>query len=117
MTVGIVFGLVLGKVVGIVFATRLAVSAGLGKLPDGISWTAVTGVALLAGIGFTVSLFITGLAFDDPGIQDNAKIGVLSASALAATLGSVVLRKAAAQAASASEDSVEAADENEPALV
>lgn len=117
VTVGIVFGLVLGKVVGIVFATRLAVSAGLGKLPDGISWTAVTGVALLAGIGFTVSLFITGLAFDDPGIQDNAKIGVLSASALAATLGSVVLRKAAAQAASASEDSVEAADENEPALV
>ena len=103
------------KVVGIVFATRIAVSAGLGKLPEGISWTAVTGVALLAGIGFTVSLFITGLAFDDPAIQDNAKIGVLSASVLAAGLGSVVLRKAAAQVDT--ETPVEAVTEDEPALV
>ena len=115
VTLGIVFGLVAGKTIGIVFATRIAVSAGLGSLPDGVTWTAVTGVALLAGIGFTVSLFITGLAFDDPVTQDNAKIGVLTASVLAAGLGSFVLRKAAAHAAA--EAPVEAASAEEPTLV
>jgi len=115
VTLGIVFGLVAGKTIGIVFATRIAVSAGLGSLPDGVTWTAVTGVALLAGIGFTVSLFITGLAFDDPVTQDNAKIGVLMASVLAAGLGSFVLRKAAA--AAAAEAPVEAASAEEPTLV
>jgi len=115
VTLGIVFGLVAGKTIGIVFATRIAVSAGLGSLPDGVTWTAVTGVALLAGIGFTVSLFITGLAFDDPVTQDNAKIGVLTASVLAAGLGSFVLRKAAADAAA--EAPVEAASAEEPTLV
>jgi len=115
VTLGIVFGLVAGKTIGIVFATRIAVSAGLGSLPDGVTWTAVTGVALLAGIGFTVSLFITGLAFDDPVTQDNAKIGVLMASVLAAGLGSFVLRKAAADAAA--EAPVEAASAEEPTLV
>ena len=115
VTLGIVFGLVAGKTIGIVFATRIAVSAGLGSLPDGVTWTAVTGVALLAGIGFTVSLFITGLAFDDPVTQDNAKIGVLTASLLAAGLGSFVLRKAAADAAA--DAPVEAASAEEPTLV
>jgi NhaA family Na+:H+ antiporter len=115
VTLGIVFGLVAGKTIGIVFATRIAVSAGLGSLPDGVTWTAVTGVALLAGIGFTVSLFITGLAFDDPVTQDNAKIGVLTASVLAAGLGSFVLRKAAADAAA--DAPVEAASAEEPTLV
>ncbi len=115
VTLGIVFGLVAGKTIGIVFATRIAVSAGLGSPPDGVTWTAVTGVALLAGIGFTVSLFITGLAFDDPVTQDNAKIGVLTASVLAAGLGSFVLRKAAADAAA--DAPVEAASAEEPTLV
>ncbi|MCH1434540.1 MAG: Na+/H+ antiporter NhaA [Acidimicrobiales bacterium] len=115
VTLGIVFGLVAGKTIGIVFATRIAVSAGLGSLPDGVTWTAVTGVALLAGIGFTVSLFITGLAFHDPVTQDNAKIGVLTPSVLAAGLGSFVLRKAAADAAA--DAPVEAASAEEPTLV
>ena len=116
VTLGIVFGLVAGKTIGIVFATRIAVAAGLGELPAGVSWRAVTGVALLAGIGFTVSLFITGLAFDDPAIQDNAKLGVLSASMIAAGLGSWVLRGAAADAAAAAPVEVVESDE-EPALV
>ena len=93
ITIGVVVGLVVGKLVGIVIATRLAVRLGIGSLPDGVTWPMITGVALLAGIGFTVSLFITGLAFEDPGLQDSAKIGVLTASVLAAIAGSRVLRR------------------------
>lgn len=93
VTLGIIFGLVVGKVIGIVVATWIAVITGLGTLPAGVSWRAVTGVALLAGIGFTVSLFITGLAFEDPALRDAAKLGVLGASILAGCLGSAVLRR------------------------
>ena len=93
VTLGIIFGLVVGKVVGILVATWIAVTTGLGTLPAGVSWRAVTGVALLAGIGFTVSLFITGLAFEDPALRDAAKLGVLGASILAGCLGSAVLRR------------------------
>jgi len=93
VTLGIVLGLVAGKGLGILFATRLAVAAGVGSLPTGVTWRAVSGVAFLGGIGFTVSLFITGLAFDDPHVQDAAKIGVLAASLLAASLGVMILRK------------------------
>ena len=96
ITIGIVVGLVAGKCIGIVVATRIAVGFGIGSLPDGVTWRMVTGVALLGGIGFTVSLFITGLAFEDHGLQDAAKIGVLTASVLAAIAGSVVLRREAA---------------------
>ncbi len=95
VTLGVIAGLVGGKVIGIVVATRIAVATGVGTLPVGVTWRAVTGVGLLAGIGFTVSLFITGLAFDDHHIQDAAKIGVLSASILAAGIGSWMLKKEA----------------------
>ena len=93
ITLGIVFGLVLGKMIGIVVATWIAVASGLGSLPAGVTWRAVTGVSLLAGIGFTVSLFITGLAFDDPAMRDAAKLGVLAASIIAGGLGSAILRR------------------------
>ena len=63
----------------------LAVRLGLGRLPTGAAWAHVVGVAAVAGIGFTVSLFITGLAFADPTLQSDAKIGVLVASAVAAS--------------------------------
>jgi len=115
VTLGIVFGLVAGKTIGIVFATRIAVAAGLGELPVGVTWRAVTGVALLAGIGFTVSLFITGLAFDDPAMQDSAKIGVLSASILAAGLGATVLRRAAAESTTDA-PAIESIDEDDTVL-
>ena len=104
VTLGIIVGLVAGKCIGIVLATRIAVAAGVGSLPAGVTWRSVTGVALLGGIGFTVSLFITGLAFDDHHIQDAAKIGVLTASLLAATLGVVVLKREAARIAADSAD-------------
>jgi NhaA family Na+:H+ antiporter len=94
VTLGIVTGLVLGKLVGVGLATWVAVRLGFGRLPPGVSWRHVWGMAGLAGIGFTVSLFIAGLAFDDPAINDEAKIGILAASVVAAIVGSLLLRSA-----------------------
>ena len=63
----------------------------IGVLPAEATWRGIVGVAALAGIGFTVSIFVTGLAFSDAGVQDEAKIGILAASLAAAVLGSVIL--------------------------
>jgi Na+:H+ antiporter, NhaA family len=90
ITIGIVVGLVVGKFVGILGASSLAVRTRMGRLPDGISLRHVAGVAALGGIGFTVSLFVSDLAFRGGTIAD-AKIGVLSASVLAAMFGAIVL--------------------------
>ena len=90
VTLGIVAGLVVGKFVGILGTSALAVRFRIGRLPDGITLRHVAGVATLGGIGFTVSLFITDLAFRGTQFSD-AKIGVLAASALAAIVGMTVL--------------------------
>ncbi len=92
----IVLGLVVGKPVGIIVASLIAVKAGIAVLPAGTSWSHVAGVGFLAGIGFTVSLFITELAFDDPAVVDSAKIAVLAASVLASVAGAVLLVRAPA---------------------
>ncbi len=92
VALGIAAGLVVGKVVGITGMSWLAIRAGLGKAPNGVSWTHLFGASAVAGIGFTVSLFITGLAFDDPEIVDTAKISVLLASVIAGTAGFLILR-------------------------
>ncbi len=64
----------------------------IGSLPEGTSWHGLFGVAMLAGIGFTVSIFVAGLAFEEElGLQNEAKIGILAASLIAAGLGSLVL--------------------------
>jgi Na+:H+ antiporter, NhaA family len=91
--VGVLLGLVVGKLVGITAFSWLTVRLGLGRLPAGTHWGHITGVAAVAGIGFTVSLFITGLAFDDLGLQDDAKLGTLSASIVAAVVGWVVFSR------------------------
>jgi len=91
VTIGIVVGLVVGKFVGILGASVLAVRLRIGALPDGLRMQHVAGVAVLGGIGFTVSLFISDLAFRGD-VIDDAKIGVLAASAIAALLGTLVLR-------------------------
>ena len=91
VTTGVVLGLVLGKTVGITGASWVATRLGVGRLPTGTTWVEVIGIAALAGIGFTVSLFVAGLAFDDVSLEDDAKIGILVASVLAAALGSAVL--------------------------
>ncbi|MDQ2650386.1 MAG: Na+/H+ antiporter NhaA [Actinomycetota bacterium] len=93
VTLGVVVGLVAGKVLGVAGAIALAVRFGVGRLPEGITMRHVVGMAALAGIGFTVSIFVAGLAFDDPALADQAKIGVLAASALAAGLGTLILRR------------------------
>lgn len=92
VTLGAFVGLTVGKVVGIFGVTWLAVRVGIGRLPANVTWSQIFGVALLAGIGFTVSVFISGIAFDDRGLVDLAKIGVFSASVLAGVVGYVWLR-------------------------
>lgn len=87
VTLGIIFGLVLGKVVGIGLFSWLAVTLKLGRLPIGVSWSHIIGAAWLGGIGFTMSLFIAQLAFTDEQFIVQAKLGVLLASAIAAIVG------------------------------
>jgi Na+:H+ antiporter, NhaA family len=91
ITAGVLFGLVAGKLVGITAFTWFATRLGIGILPDRATWRGIVGVAAVAGIGFTVSLFITDLAFDDASRQDAAKIGILAAAVLAGAVGALVL--------------------------
>jgi Na+:H+ antiporter, NhaA family len=92
VTVGIVLGLVLGKGIGISGASAIALKTGLGTLPGRVRYSHLCGGAVLAGMGFTIALFITDLAFDDPLLRDQAKIGILSGSLIAALLGAWLLR-------------------------
>jgi NhaA family Na+:H+ antiporter len=87
---GVSLGLVVGKLVGVVSFSWIAVKLGLARLPDNTRWHHVVGLGAIAGIGFTVSLFIASLAFEPGAIQDDAKMGVLLASAIAAVLASLV---------------------------
>jgi NhaA family Na+:H+ antiporter len=87
ITLGVLVGLVVGKLVGVFGASLLAVRVGLGPLPRMVTRLQLAAAAALAGIGFTVSLFVTDLAFTDRVAQDEAKVGILVASAAAATLG------------------------------
>ena len=92
LVLAITLGLFAGKQIGIFGSVWIADRVGIAKRPGGASWTQVYGVALIAGIGFTMSLFIGGLAFADPALQDRVKIGVLTGSLLSAVLGYAVLR-------------------------
>lgn len=89
---GIALGLFVGKQVGIFSFTWVAVRLGLASLPNGLNWRHVYGVSLLAGVGFTMSLFIGTLAFDDPANQNAVRLAVLLGSLLSAVTGFVVLR-------------------------
>ncbi|WP_167761112.1 Na+/H+ antiporter NhaA [Geodermatophilus sp. DF01-2] len=87
VTLGVVAGLVLGKLIGILLGTGLAVRLRLGELAPGLTGLQLAGGAALSGIGFTISLFIVDLAFDDEQAADQARVGVLAASVLGALLG------------------------------
>jgi NhaA family Na+:H+ antiporter len=91
VALGVVAGLVVGKLVGITAAAALAVRLRLTALPPGATWPQVTGIAAVAGIGFTVSLFIGGLAFDEPALSEAATLAVLVASVAASVLGAGLL--------------------------
>ncbi len=92
VTAGIIFGLVLGKPLGIFVFTWIAVRSGIASLPQGVTWGQVIGVGLLGGVGFTVALFITDLAFTSDEVVSEAKMGILAASVLAGTIGFLYLR-------------------------
>lgn len=92
---GVTLGLLLGKQIGVFGLAALAIRAGLAKLPEKCDWSQLYGVALLCGIGFTMSLFIGALAFpDNLHLVDEVKVGVLMGSILSAVLGVAVLLKA-----------------------
>ncbi len=90
---GIVLGLVLGKPIGLIGASWLAVRLGVADLPHGVNWRAMLGVGVLAGIGFTMSLFIASLGFADPEVLATAKLAILVASLIAGTSGLFLLRR------------------------
>ena len=94
---GVALGLLLGKPLGVFLGAWLALRLGLGVLPEGVGLKGIWAVGLLAGIGFTMSLFIAGLAFDGE-LLDQAKVGVLGASLLAGILGFALLRASQARA-------------------
>lgn len=92
LTLGVAAGLVVGKLVGVFGTVAILVKARLADLPAAASWGQTLGVALLCGIGFTMSLFIGLLAFDDPALQDRAKFGILFGSLIAGLAGYFILR-------------------------
>lgn len=92
LTLGVAAGLLLGKLIGVFGAVVLLVKTGLTDLPAAASWGQVLGVSLLCGIGFTMSLFIGLLAFDDPQLQDRVKFGILAGSLMSGLAGYTILR-------------------------
>ena len=91
VTLGVALGLFLGKQLGVFLSMRLAVAAGIAARPSGARWSQVYGVAVLCGIGFTMSLFIGGLAFGDGLHETETKLGVLAGSLLSRVAGASLL--------------------------
>jgi len=87
ISLGIIAGLVLGKFLGISLLSRLVIKFKWAQLPEGVSWTHIYGVAFLAGIGFTMSMFISDLAFKEEEFKQIAKVGIMAASLLSAVIG------------------------------
>ena len=92
VTLGTALGLFIGKQAGVLLFIWAAVRLGIARMPAGAGWKHIYGIAILCGIGFTMSLFITLLAFPDPAHAAEAKLGVLIASVAAAVLGAAILR-------------------------
>ncbi len=93
VSIGVAAGLIIGKFTGILLFCWIMVRFRISTLPEGANWKHIAGVALLAGIGFTMSLFISGLAFKIQAFIDQAKYGILIASIIAGILGTIVLRR------------------------
>ncbi|WP_228953525.1 Na+/H+ antiporter NhaA [Mucilaginibacter sp. UR6-1] len=94
VSIGVIAGLLIGKFTGVLSFTWLMVKSKMADLPQDASWKHMVGVAILAGIGFTMSLFVSSLAFSDQQMVEQAKYGILIASLCAGIFGSVWLKKA-----------------------
>jgi len=92
VSLGIIIGLFFGKQIGIFIFSFLAVKLKLASLPEGINWKNLYGAGILAGIGFTMSLFIAGLAFNNPALLDLSKIGILTGSLISGIVGFIFLK-------------------------
>lgn len=92
IAIGILLGLLIGKIVGITAFSFLALRSKIASMSDGLTWSGITGVSILAGMGFTIALFVSGLAFQDDAIGAIARVAVLSASFLAGIFGYIFLR-------------------------
>ena len=99
VTWGVFFGLLLGKPLGVVIATRAAVRSGISDSPAGSTTRQILGAGMAAGIGFTVAIFITKLALTDPIQQENAKLAILLSSVVAAGLAMLLLKSPASRVA------------------
>ena len=95
VTLAVIMGLAIGKPLGVTVAALGAVRLRLASLPRGVDWTALHGCAWLAGIGFTMSLFVATLAFDGTTLLDSAKVGVLGGSILSGVVGAMIVRRGA----------------------
>lgn len=93
VTFGVAFGLIIGKPIGITLLSWLAIRFGWGAMPDGVTWQHVYGAAWLGGIGFTMSLFVGGLAFGESPLMTMAKVGILAASIICGVVGWLLLRR------------------------
>lgn len=98
VTLGIILGLVVGKQIGIFAAVWIAIKAGLCRMPDNVTWAQIYGMAILCGIGFTMSLFIGGLAFTGGDLQAEVRLGVLTGSVLSAFAGYILLKSTTGKA-------------------
>lgn len=94
VSIGIILGLFLGKQIGIFLFSFAAVKFKIASVPEGVSWKKIYSAAILAGIGFTMSLFIANLAFGNPELLDIAKVGILSGSLLSGIIGFIILKSA-----------------------
>jgi Na+:H+ antiporter, NhaA family len=99
VSLGVALGLMLGKPIGITLFAFLAVKLGVASLPDGVRWSELASVGMVAGIGFTVSLFVTGLAYTDASRVEEAKLGILAGSTLMGVAGFLALHLVSAQTA------------------
>jgi NhaA family Na+:H+ antiporter len=104
VSMGIILGLVIGKPLGIGLFSWLAVRSGMAFMPQGVTWRQIIGVACLGGVGFTMSIFVSGLAFEDAALITESKLGILVASVIAGLVGYLLLMS--------SEDSCEASSES-----
>jgi Na+:H+ antiporter, NhaA family len=93
VALGILAGLIIGKPLGVTVASWLAIRVGLATMPPDLTWRHLVGTGFLAGIGFTMSLFIEGLAFGKTPLDAPAKVGILTASAVAGTIGWLLLKR------------------------